>query len=128
MKKYPTALTLAVCLVLSRPAFADTNLWNLSANSFSQDWSDISLITANDSWSGVPSITGYLGDDTATTATPRDPQLTLAGTLSGTIDVIANQTNPNTLTSGGVAEFHSPTPPSRFRDRARQILRISSSF
>jgi|GEM_PF-852855 len=79
--------------------------WNLAAGNFSQDWSVTTLITANDDWSGVPSIIGYLGQD-ITTGTGIDPQ-TLTGTSSAAndVDVIANQSNPNGLTSGGVAEF-----------------------
>ncbi|HYE14320.1 MAG TPA: hypothetical protein VD968_07770, partial [Pyrinomonadaceae bacterium] len=72
---------------------------------FSQNWSSASLITANDDWSGVPGIQGFLGQD-ITTTTGADPR-TLLGTSSAQndLDVIANQSNPNTLTSGGVAEF-----------------------
>lgn len=74
---------------------------------FAQDWTNTGLITANDNWSGVPGIEGFLGQD-ITTATGVDPQ-TLLGTSSvaNDLDVIANQTNPNTLATGGVAEFHS---------------------
>lgn len=70
----------------------------------SQAWSDTALITANDSWTGVPGIQGFLGQD-ITTVTGADPQ-TLVGTsaLANDLDVIANQTNPN-ITNGGVAEF-----------------------
>lgn len=70
----------------------------------SQAWSDTTLITANDSWTGVPGIQGFLGQD-ITTVTGADPQ-TLVGTsaLANDLDVIANQTNPN-ITNGGVAEF-----------------------
>lgn len=79
--------------------------WDLAAANFSQDWSNPAAITANDNWSAVPSIIGYLGQD-ITTGTGADPQ-TLTGTssVSNDVDVIANQSNPNTLTSGGVAEF-----------------------
>ncbi len=79
--------------------------WNLATADFSQDWSVTTLITANDNWSGVPSIIGYLGQD-ITTGTGTNPQ-TLTGTsaVANDVDVIANQANPNGLTSGGVAEF-----------------------
>ena len=69
---------------------------------FSQDWSNTGLITANDNWSGVPGITGFIGDDPSTTASPIDPQTFLVDNT--TVDVIANQSNPN-ITNGGVAEF-----------------------
>jgi hypothetical protein len=77
---------------------------------FSQDWST-NLITTNDDWSPVPGIEGYLGQD-ITTGVGVDPQ-TLLTTSAATndLDVIANQSNPNTLTTGGVAEFDGiPNP------------------
>jgi uncharacterized protein len=78
---------------------------------FSQNWTNTGLITANDNWSGVVGIEGYLGQD-ITTATGTDPQ-TLLGTsaVTGDLDVIANQSNPNTLATGGVAEFDGITNP-----------------
>lgn len=77
---------------------------------FTQDWTNIGLITANDDWSAVPGIQGFLGDyNTGGSPTNVDPRTLLQDML--TIDVIANQTNPDTLTSGGVAEFDTiPNP------------------
>jgi hypothetical protein len=77
---------------------------------FSQNWT-ANLITANDDWSPVPGIEGFLGQD-ITTATGVDPQTLLTtSTAANDLDVIANQANPNTLTSGGVAEFDGiPNP------------------
>ena len=69
-----------------------------------QDWTNVALITINDNWAGVPGIVGYRGDD-LTTATGTNPQMILAdGTLTP-VNVLANQPNPNTLATGGVAEF-----------------------
>lgn len=85
--------------------------WDLGVADFAQDWSNPELITANDDWSGVPSLIGYLGQG-ITAGTGVDPQ-TLTGTSSASndVDVIANAGNPNTLTSGGVAEFGAlPNP------------------
>ena len=77
----------------------------LAVPTFSQDWSDASLISANDDWSGVPSIIGYRGD-ALTAGIDTDPQTILAGDdAAPVVDVNANQTNPNTYTTGGVAEF-----------------------
>lgn len=87
--------------------FADNTAQTLP---LSQNWANTGLITANDSWSGVPGIEGFLGDDASTTATGIDPQTIL--TASATLDVIANQTNPNTLANGGVAEFDTLANPS----------------
>ena len=39
----------------------------LANGNFSQDWSDTSLITTNDDWSGVPSIVGFRGDGLVST-------------------------------------------------------------
>jgi len=84
-----------------------TAYWNLAGGSLEQNWSNPGLITANNDWSGVASITGFRGDD-LTTATGADPQ-TITGT-STVVNVIANQTNPNTNTSGGIAEFAIANP------------------
>ncbi len=76
---------------------------------FSQAWTNTGLITANDNWSGVPGIEGYLGQD-LTTATGTDPQ-TLLGTsaVANDLSVLANQTSP-TITNGDVIEFQIADP------------------
>jgi predicted extracellular nuclease len=77
----------------------------LSSGSFSQDWSNAALITVNNDWSGVASIMGYRGDDIIT-ATGVDPRTILAAASSEVVtNVIANQVNPNTVSTGGVIEF-----------------------
>jgi predicted extracellular nuclease len=87
-----------------------TEYHSLASGSLTQNWSNTSQITANDDWSGVPSIQGFLGQD-ITTATGTDPRtLTGDSTVPNDLDVIANQTNPDTLTAGGVAEFQIPDP------------------
>ena len=87
---------------------ADTVAHVLSSGSFSQNWTDTNLITANDNWSNVPSITGYLGDDASGTITAVNPETILAP--SATVDVVANVTTPNTNSSGGVAECAITNP------------------
>src|SRR5215468_2283987 len=78
--------------------------FSLASGSFIQDWSNPSLITTNDTWTGVPSIEGYLGQD-ITTATGTDPRtLTGDSSVANDLDVIANQNN-TAITNGGVAEF-----------------------
>ncbi|WP_146138304.1 ExeM/NucH family extracellular endonuclease [Chamaesiphon polymorphus] len=81
---------------------------DLAAGAFTQNWSNAGLITANDDWSGVPSIIGYRGDG-LTSLAGVDPQTILA---EGTpvVDVNANQTNPNTFNTGGVTEFAITDP------------------
>ena len=107
-KLFGAALSALVVLQFSTllPAHADSTAQSLP---FSQDWSNTGLITANDNWSGVPGIVGYRGDD-LTTATGTDPQTILADGTSTPVNVFANQTNPNTFLSGGVAEFELSNP------------------
>lgn len=87
----------------------------VSANStpqtlpFSQNWSNINLITTNDDWSAVPGIVGYRGDD-LTVATGTDPRTILNDGATTPIDVNANQTNPDTNTTGGITEFEIADP------------------
>ena len=107
MKKTP--FTLLASLMTASGLLADTTPHVLSGGTFSQNWSNAGLITANDNWSGVPSITGYLGDlFPSTSTTGVDPRTIL--TSNGVVDVIANQTAPNTNTAGGVAEFAITNP------------------
>jgi predicted extracellular nuclease len=80
-----------------------------SGNFGPETWTDTSRITANDNWSGVQSIVGYLGDiDPAGAVTGVDPR-TLTGPNLGQIDVIANLANTSS-TSGGVGEFEIANP------------------
>jgi predicted extracellular nuclease len=71
---------------------------------FSQDWTNAGLITADDNWNNVPGIVGYRGDGLAT-GTGVDPQTIVVDGTNTPIDVNANETSPNTLDTGGVAEF-----------------------
>lgn len=105
--KFLSALTAcALVSVFSLVPRADT--LPAQALPFSQNWSNIGLITTSDDWSGVPGVVGYRGDG-LTSSTGVDPQTVLAeGGL--VVDVNANQTNPNTFTTGGVTEFHLANP------------------
>ncbi len=71
---------------------------------FSQNWSSTGQITTDDNWAGVLGIVGFRGDD-LTTVTGTNPQTILADGSGTPVDVIANQANPNTQATGGVAEF-----------------------
>jgi VCBS repeat-containing protein len=82
--------------------------FDLKSGDLLQDWSDVGLIGTNDDWSKVPSIVGYLGNGMVGTATGVNPALVTGDSID--VDVIANQTNPNTNTSGGVAEFQIANP------------------
>ncbi len=106
MHPLPRRLALAIALSAAiGAAHADTTPQTLP---FAQDWTDIAQITANDSWSGVPGIVGYLGTG-LTSANSVDPQTVLAEDAAGVADVIANQTNTS-ISNGGVAEFHTVDP------------------
>ena len=81
---------------------------SLQSGDFYQDWSDTSLITADDDWSGVASIQGFRGDG-LTSSTGTDPQTILADGSTTPLDVNANEVNPDTFTTGGIAEFDALT-------------------
>jgi predicted extracellular nuclease len=99
-------VAVGVLLLGSLPAAADTTAQPLP---FTQDWSNTGLITTNDDWSGVPGVIGYRGDGLV--AVPgADPQTITADGSATPVDVNANQTNPNTFTTGGVAEFELTNP------------------
>lgn len=76
---------------------------------FSQNWTNTSLLTAADDWSGVPGIMGYRGDN-LTSATGVDPQTILTAETTGVVDVNVDQTDPNTYTTGGATEFQITNP------------------
>ncbi|HMJ47456.1 MAG TPA: hypothetical protein VK498_09005, partial [Ferruginibacter sp.] len=77
---------------------------------FTQNWTNIGLITSNNNWSTVAGIEGFPGVGLA--GTGDDPQLVLTTGFIPTQQVYANQSSPNTLTSGGVAEFDGIANPS----------------
>ncbi len=95
------------CFIIPQLGWGQT-YHTLSGGSFSQNWTNTGMITAANIWTGVPSIIGYGGNDiTATTGV--DPQ-TLLGEGTITVNVQANQTNPNTNTTGGLSEFEITNP------------------
>jgi predicted extracellular nuclease len=75
-----------------------------------QGWTDTSLINTANDWSRVPGIVGYRGD-AMVSSTGVDPQTVLADGSGTPVNVLANQTNPNTNTTGGIAEFDTLTDP-----------------
>ena len=79
-----------------------TVYFKLTDGNFAQDWSNTGLITANNDWSGVPSITGYLGDTNSGSPTGVDPR-TLTAAALGAVNVTANSNSGNPV-SGGVYE------------------------
>lgn len=70
-----------------------------------------SWVTADDNWDNAPGIIGFRGDGLAS-ATNVNPQTILGADDPGVIDVNADTAtprNPNTFTTGGVAEFNTAT-------------------
>lgn len=115
MKRFGIVLSASVlfatCLALfsdERIAKADNAYFALApATPFLQDWTNIGLITSDDNWMGVPSIIGYLGEAGGST---EDVNAQTVLTTFVTLDVQANETNPSTFTTGGVAEFQITDP------------------
>ena len=109
MKRLPSRyvfLAAALSIFAAIVMIADSTSQSLP---FSQNWSNAGLITTSDDWTGVPGIIGYRGDG-LTASTGVDPQTVVAdGTLTP-VDVNANQTAPNTFTTGGVSEFEITDP------------------
>lgn len=101
-------------IAISAPFFfvsvvsANTIIHDLSVSDFSQDWTNVGLLTTTDDWSSVNSIMGYRGDDMVS-GTGIDPQTVLAEG-GNVIDVNVNQSTPNTFATGGVAEFELANP------------------
>ena len=75
-----------------------------------QSWSDTSLISVDDDWSGVPAMVGYRGD--GMTGEPGvDPREVLVDGSATPVDVTANRTDPGAVgLAAGVAEFELPDP------------------
>jgi hypothetical protein len=71
---------------------------------FTQNWSNTGLITLDDTWTGVPGVQGFRGD-AMVGGTAVDPQTVLADGSATPLDVNANRSDPNTFTTGGIAEF-----------------------
>ena len=83
---------------------------------FSQDWTNIGLITANDRLVGGAGDRRASAGDDITTATGIGPaDAARAGRRPGVLDVNANQSGPDVVRRpGGVAEFR-PAPARRSR-------------
>ncbi len=113
-KKY-LALVCVFTLLIGGSAgliWTPTTFANLVAQPvpLTQNWSNTGLITADDDWSAVPGIIGYRGDN-LTGSTGTDPQTIVVDGSMTPENVWANQTDPNTFFSGGVAEFDTIANP-----------------
>lgn len=104
----------------------DATYHNLAGGSFLQDWSNTNLITTTNNgmdplntagYENVLSIIGFQGRDDSGSPPAVNPQLVLdpriaaTDTPPGRIAILANEVSPNTLITGGVAEFDSLANP-----------------
>lgn len=87
----------------------DATYHSLATSNLTQDWTNTSLISVADVWSGVPSIIGYQGNDPALALDNRNPSDIVSGTIGFSVDVIPNLTSVAN-TSGGVGEFEIANP------------------
>lgn len=94
------------CLICTNSSLADNVPQPLP---FGQNWSNTSLLNANNDWSAVPGFMGYRGDKLAA-APGANPQTITAEGTSTPVDLIPNKKNPNTFRTGGVAEFELENP------------------
>ncbi len=123
----------AFALWSSGSASANNISWFLSpSDPFVQDWSITSSITTDDTWDNVMSMIAYRGDG-LTASTGADPQTILADGAATPVDVNANQSNPNTNSTGGVAEFDGIANPtialqgSGTADAPHLVIRLNKS-
>ena len=87
----------------------------LSSGNLSENWSNTGLITTNNVWTGYPNFQGFQGQNLpagiGSTAGTNPSTILGPSAAAGDLNVTANQTNPNTLTSGGMAEFDGISNP-----------------
>jgi len=87
----------------------------LSSGNLSENWSNTGLITTNNVWTGYPNFQGFQGQNLpagiGSTAGTNPSTILGPSAATGDLNVTANQTNPNTLTSGGMAEFDGISNP-----------------
>lgn len=109
MFRLPTVSLRAIAAtLLSLTLFANSTAQNVpySLATASDSW-----VTVDDNWDNAPGIIGFRGDGLAS-ATNVNPQTILGANDPGVIDVNADTAtprNPNTFTTGGVAEFNTTT-------------------
>jgi Secretion system C-terminal sorting domain len=68
------------------------------------DWSNPNLIANHNDWSNVPFMKGFSGNGLTLSLDVNPRTVTTDGTTTSS-NILANQTNPNTLNADGFAEF-----------------------
>src|SRR5688500_3711423 len=94
------------------PARANSTYTSRSAGSLAVNLAAVNttLISSDGSWSGVPSVEGYFGQNLAATH-GADPQTVLTTEFArhtlpnSPTNVSANKGNPSAFNAGGIAEF-----------------------
>ena len=116
------AIFLIAILAVGVLQFAGTE--TVSANNtpqilpFTQNWTNVGLISVDDDWGAVPGIIGYRGDDLSTVI-GADLQTVVANGSATPVDVNANRSDPDVFASGGVTEFDGiPNPVVAFQGSA----------
>ncbi len=101
-----TAISLAMLFIgFSENTLANNIRWYISSSDpYIQTWTDTTAINVDNNWDNFIAINAYRGDGLVTTQGV-DPQTVLADGETTPLSVIANQSNPNTLIPGGIAEF-----------------------
>ena len=117
MKKVATTfLAVAALAGFTLTAAADNSYQALP---FSQDWTNVGLITLDDNWSGVPGIIGYRGDSNNVpagsnpqTVTYNDIPANTGVATSPVVDVNANKQAADlpAFFSGGATEYELSDP------------------
>ncbi|HEX4931832.1 MAG TPA: hypothetical protein VFV33_01555, partial [Gemmatimonadaceae bacterium] len=111
MRKTAIALCSSLFVALTLAAFVSPASANGTYQTlpFSQDWTNLGLITVDDDWSAVPGIIGFRGDN-ITASTGVDPQTLLADDAPGVVDINANKPDPTLFFTGGCTEFEIANP------------------
>ena len=86
MKQFLLVFVVISLLLPGLPVAGQPGDTGYQALPFAQEWTNTSLITTNDDWSGVPGVVGFRGDN-LTSSTGVDPQTILAADTPGVVDV-----------------------------------------
>lgn len=112
---WPRLFSLALVLVFASmlfmpttPVAADGSYIPICTTPLAQDWSNTSLITTDNSWSGVPGIVGYRGEDLLLKGVNDTNPSTIVMSTSSTSPVV--WANRSVLTGNTIAEYEIANP------------------